>query len=154
MIAGATVGSVIGVTLIFGFLLLFFLRRRKQKRQKENQASQDTKPQPVVEKAQLHSDDYKPERTELLGDQPGVKRKPVPPAEMAANENPVRITSEMSANEIVASDLQSKELSSGSSPMLQNEKLSGGRSPVLEGKDAGSGGKPTFSIVRKPVNAN
>lgn len=36
-----------------------------------------------------------------------IKRKPVPVAEMPANEDPKRITSELPANEIIGSEMDS-----------------------------------------------
>ena len=51
----------------------------------------------------MHFEDVKPVRTELDS---GIKRKPVPPRDMAANENPTRTVSEMSANEIVGSEME------------------------------------------------
>jgi hypothetical protein len=56
------------------------------------------------EKAQLHSDDVKPVRTELDG---GLRRKPIPPRELAANEDPTRTINELPANEAVGSEMES-----------------------------------------------
>lgn len=62
------------------------------------------------EKAQLHSDDLKPDRKELVGEG-AVKRKPVSVAEMPANEDPKRITSELPENEIIGSEMDSQSKS-------------------------------------------
>ena len=60
------------------------------------------------EKAQLHSEDLKPIRKELSGDQPLASKKDIPIAEMPVNEDLQRVTGEMPANEAVKSELQSE----------------------------------------------
>lgn len=55
------------------------------------------------EKAQLHSDDVKPVRTELDGD---LRGKPIPPGELGANERPPRAINELPANEVVGSEME------------------------------------------------
>jgi hypothetical protein len=102
-IAGAAVGAVVGFLAIVGLLTFFLLRRRRQKRH-DKAAEADHHPQ--VEKAQLHSDDLKRDRKELVGESE-IKRKPVPVAEMPANEDPERIASELPVNEIVGSEMDS-----------------------------------------------
>jgi LPXTG-motif cell wall-anchored protein len=109
VIAGATVGAVVGFLAIVGLLAFFLLRRRKQNRRHH---AAETDPHLQGEKAQLHSDDLKPVRKELMG-QGVIKRKPVPPAEMPANEDLERITSELPANEIIGSEMDSQSKSAG-----------------------------------------
>jgi hypothetical protein len=109
VIAGATVGAVIGFLAIVGLLAFFLLRRRKLNRRHH---AAEIDPHLQGEKAQLHSDDLKPVRKELMG-QGVIKRKPVPPAEMPANEDLERITSELPANEIIGSEMDSQSKSAG-----------------------------------------
>jgi LPXTG-motif cell wall-anchored protein len=126
VIAGATVGAVVGFLAIVGLLAFFLLRRRKQNR---HHHAAETDPHLQGEKAQLHSDDLKPVRKELMG-QGVIKRKPVPVAEMPANESVIkrksvpvaempanedlkRITSELPANEIIGSEMDSQSKSAG-----------------------------------------
>jgi LPXTG-motif cell wall-anchored protein len=109
VIAGATVGAVVGFLAIVGLLAFFLLRRRKQNR---HHHAAETDPHLQGEKAQLHSDDLKPVRKELMG-QGVIKRKPVPVAEMPANEDLKRITSELPANEIIGSEMDSQSKSAG-----------------------------------------
>jgi hypothetical protein len=83
-IIGATLGVVFGVTLFCGLALFFF---RRKKRRAEEKASIEENADTDV-KAQLHSEDVKPVRKELQGDQPpGVlPEKGVVVAELPANE--------------------------------------------------------------------
>jgi hypothetical protein len=60
-----------------------------------------------VEKAQLHSQDVKPDRKEMQGEGGPKFLKPlVPPAEMATNEEVIR--RELPANELTGAELEVK----------------------------------------------
>jgi len=107
-IAGVAIGCTLAFVFIIGFLIFFFLHRRKQRRQRVIEQAEAANVQ-EVEKAQLHSEDLKPTRNELAGDQPLVLERHVPVAEMPANWDPRWTMGEMPANEIAGSVLQSKK---------------------------------------------
>jgi hypothetical protein len=107
-IAGVAVGCTLAFVVIVGFLIFFFLRRRKQRRQRVIEQAEAANVQ-GAEKAQLHSEDLKPNRNELAGDQRLVLKRHVPVAEMPANEDPQWAMGEMPANEIAGSELEGKK---------------------------------------------
>jgi hypothetical protein len=84
-IAGVAVGCTLAFVVIVGFLIFFFLRRHKQRRQRVIEQAEAANIQ-GAEKAQLHSEDLKPNRNELAGDQHLVLKRHVPVIEMPANE--------------------------------------------------------------------
>lgn len=104
-IAGGTVGGVTCIALIVG--LFFFIRRhRKRKFQPGNEER--------TEKAQLHSDDIKPDRKELFGSkvpQDMLERKTVL-SELPANEEVIRRNGqleELPSNEPVGQEMETTE---------------------------------------------
>jgi beta-lactamase regulating signal transducer with metallopeptidase domain len=106
--AGAIAGVAVACTLAVVFIItlvvfLCFRRRKRRKQDKIRKAESDNRQE--EEKAQLHSEDLKPIRKELSGDQPLASKKDVPIAEMPANEDPQRTAGEMPANEAVGSEL-------------------------------------------------
>jgi hypothetical protein len=89
-IIGATLGVVFGVALFCGLALIFFSRRKKRRAKASMGDNADTDV-----KAQLHSEDVKPVRKELQGDQP--------PEELPGKDV---VVSELPANEIVGSEME------------------------------------------------
>jgi hypothetical protein len=107
--AGAIAGVAVACTLavVFIIALVIFLCFRRRKRHKQDKIRKaETANRQEIEKAQLHSEDLKPIRKELSGDQPLAGKKDVPIAEMPANEDSQRTTGEMPANEAVGGELQ------------------------------------------------
>jgi hypothetical protein len=107
--AGAIAGVAVACTLavVFIIALVIFLRFRRRKRHKQDKIRKaETANRQEIEKAQLHSEDLKPIRKELSGDQPLASQKDVPIAEMPVNEDLQRTTGEMPANEAVGGELQ------------------------------------------------
>ena len=107
--AGAIAGVAIACTLAVVFIvaLVIFLCFRRRKRHKQDKIRKaETANKQEIEKAQLHSEDLKPIRKELSGDQPLASKKDVAVAEMPANEDPQWTTGEMPANEAVGGELQ------------------------------------------------
>jgi hypothetical protein len=103
-IAGVAVACTIAVVLIIALVIFLGFRRRKRHKQDKIRKAETANRQ--EDKAQLHSEDLKPIRKELSGDQPLTSRKDVPIAEMPANEDPRRMAGEMPANEVVGTELQ------------------------------------------------
>jgi beta-lactamase regulating signal transducer with metallopeptidase domain len=101
-IAGVGVACTLAVVFIIALIIFLCFRRRKRRKQDKIQKAETANRQ---EKAQLHSEDLKPIRKELSGDKPLTSKKEVPIAEMPANEDPQRTTSEMPANEAIGSEL-------------------------------------------------
>jgi hypothetical protein len=93
-------GVVFGVALFCGLALIFFFRRKK--RRAKEKASIDENADTDV-KAQLYSEDVKPVRKELQGDQP--------PEELLGKGV---VVTELPGNEIVGSEMEAAhELRSG-----------------------------------------
>jgi hypothetical protein len=87
--AGAIAGVAVACTLaaVFIIALVIFLYFRRRKRHKQDKIRKaETADRQEEEKAQLHSEDLKPIRQELSGDQPLASKKDVPIAEVPANE--------------------------------------------------------------------
>jgi hypothetical protein len=104
-IAGVAVACTLAVVVIIALVIFLCFRRRKRHKQ-DKIRKVETANRQEVEKAQLHSEDLKPIRKELSGDQPLASKKDISIAEMPANEDPQRTTSEMPANEAVGNELQ------------------------------------------------
>jgi hypothetical protein len=104
VIAGVAVGCTLAVIFIIALIIFLCFRRRKRRKQDKIQKAETANRQEEG-KAQLHSEDLKPIRKELSGDQPLASKKDIPIAEMPANEDPQRTTGEMPANEAVGSEL-------------------------------------------------
>jgi len=102
-IAGVAVACTLAVVFIIALVVFLCFQRCKRHKQDKIQKAETANRQ--EEKAQLHSEDLKPIRKELSGDQPLVSKKDVPIAEMSANEDPQRTAGEMPANEAVGSEL-------------------------------------------------
>jgi hypothetical protein len=103
-IAGVAVACTLAVVLIIALVIFLCFRRHKRHKQDKIRKAEIASRQ--EDKAQLHSEDLKPIRKELSGDQPLASKKDVPIAEMPANEDPQRTTGEMPANEVVGTELQ------------------------------------------------
>ncbi|KAK4949680.1 hypothetical protein LTR10_011521 [Elasticomyces elasticus] len=105
-IAGGVAGGVIGLVLIALGCALFWRRRRRRRANRDDTS-------PVTEKAQLHSDDVKPERKELQGTNGSrelLERKPTGEAEMAANEEVTRDNlQELPSNEPPGHEMETTE---------------------------------------------
>jgi hypothetical protein len=95
---GGSLGGILLIVLIVGFIII---RRRKQRK-----AALAIAEQPP-EKAQLHSDDYKPPREELLGTLGKKQYDHTVMSELPSNE-PVALRKEMPANEEVGAELDNK----------------------------------------------
>ena len=96
-IAGIVVGAFVGLALFVA--LAVFTLRRKRKTSQEKLATDNLQ----SEKAQLHSDDLKPDRKELQASRPSGS--PGTFAELPAKE-PVARGTEMPANEVVGAEMQ------------------------------------------------
>lgn len=109
-IAGIAVGAALGGILIFCFVLFFVWRHRKQRHlQKLKQGIDDpataeefSKP----EKAQLHSDEYRPHREELPGSKAPLRVRTVGGLNEMEHSPLERTYSEMAANEPAGSELK------------------------------------------------
>jgi hypothetical protein len=105
-IAGGAVGGVAFLLVLVG--ILYFVRRHRKRRHKR------PSPDEPQEKAQLHSDDVKPDRKELLGSkvpQAMLEKKTVL-NELPANEEVVRQhgpLEEMPSNEPAGQELETTE---------------------------------------------
>lgn len=103
-IAGIAIGAALGGILVFAFLLFFIWKHRKNKRKIMLSAGETEAA--YGQKAQLHSDDYKPKREELEGSKVPRKVKVVG----GLNEmehTPLSVTrSEMSVNEAAALEMR------------------------------------------------
>lgn len=93
-IIGTTLGVAFGVAIFCGLALIFFFRRKK--RRAKEKASIDENADTDV-KAQLHSEDVKPVRKELQGDQP---------PEVLPGKG--LVVAELPANEIVGSEMEAR----------------------------------------------
>jgi hypothetical protein len=94
---GASIGGILFVALVVGFIIV---RRRKGRKPL---ATTDQPP----EKAQLHSDDYKPPRRELPGTLGKKQYDHTIMSELPSNE-PVEQTKELPAKEEVAAELDNR----------------------------------------------
>jgi flagellar biosynthesis/type III secretory pathway M-ring protein FliF/YscJ len=103
VIAGSTVGAIAGLVLLVVLVSFLQLHRRRRRKLAAEAAAAAAAAAAPNDKPQLHSDDVKPVRTELDA---GIKSKPLPPKEMAAKEELIRTVSEMPANEIVGSEME------------------------------------------------
>ncbi|KIV78851.1 hypothetical protein PV11_06460 [Exophiala sideris] len=105
-IAGGVVGGVIGLAAVV--LAGFLFRKQRHKRLAHKKDTSD-----VTEKAQLHSDDVKPDRKELQGTdgpQELSEKKPTEMAEMAANEEVARDNlKELPSNEPPGHEMETTE---------------------------------------------
>jgi hypothetical protein len=100
-IIGAAVGGSVGGVVLIGFLIGFFIMRRRKQRKATLAANEPT------EKAQLHSDDYKPHREELLGTLGKKQYDHTALSELPSNE-PVEKTKELPANEETGAELDNR----------------------------------------------
>lgn len=105
-IAGGVVGGVGGLAVI-GVIIFFVMRRRRRRR--TNSTQQRPAPSPPQEKAQLHSDDLKPQRTELEGRnaQRGLREDERPMSELPVDEEVGRSDqTETTSDDIIADELK------------------------------------------------
>lgn len=105
-IAGGVVGGVIGLALVVVLAWFVWRKRRTRPVQREEQAGH--------EKAQLHSDELKPDRKELSGtaaSQSMLEKKPTDISELPANERVVdkHRSQEMASNEPAAHEMETTE---------------------------------------------
>jgi hypothetical protein len=100
-IIGAAVGGSIGGIILIGLIIGFFFMRRRKQRKAILAANQ------LPEKPQLHSDDYKPHREELLGTLGKKQYDHTAMSELPSSE-PVEKTKEVPANEEVGAELDNK----------------------------------------------
>ncbi|KAK5210450.1 hypothetical protein LTR47_000339 [Exophiala xenobiotica] len=105
-IAGGVVGGVAELAMVVLVAVFFWRRRRKSRAPVEE-------PSIVTEKAQLHSDDVKPDRKELQGTEGSrdmLEKQPKEVAEMAANEEVVADNlKELPSNETPGHELETTE---------------------------------------------
>jgi hypothetical protein len=102
VIVGAAVGGTIGGILLVGLVISCFVFRRRKK----HRAALAAKNQ-VPEKSQLHSDDYKPPREEMLGTLGKKQYDHTVMSELPSNER-VESPPEMPANEEVGAELDNR----------------------------------------------
>ena len=105
-IAGGVVGAVVGVAVTAA--IIFFVMRRRR-RQRTNATQQGPPPSPPEEKAQLHSDDLKPQRTELEGSnaQRGLREDGRPMSELPVDEEVGRSDqTETTSDDMIAGELK------------------------------------------------
>lgn len=105
-IAGGVVGGVIGFALVILLAWVVWRKRRTRPVPREEHTGH--------EKAQLHSDDLKPDRKELSGTaaSPGMlEKKPTEVSELPANELVVdrHRSQEMASNEPAAHEMETTE---------------------------------------------
>lgn len=104
-IAGIAIGGAAGTFIVFAIMMFFIFRHRKQAKQSKAVLQDDRRP---TEKAQLDSTEYKPHREELEGSKGVRKIRQVGGLnEMEHNPMLQKVTSEMSANEIAAAEVNS-----------------------------------------------
>ncbi|KAK5942171.1 hypothetical protein PMZ80_006126 [Knufia obscura] len=129
-IAGIASGSVIGGILILIILALFIRRHRHHaKRRLAAATAADSAARDQTEKAQLHSDEYKPPREELEGSKaPMILRTIEGLHEMEYREmSSARV--EMDANEVAAAELRGETFST---PITESSTLVGRSSQGAE----------------------
>ena len=81
---------------------IHYLRRKKRQ-----QRGRETQEDAAQLKPELHSKDYKHPRKELEADRPPVKQEFDPSmTELPANEEATKIRSELSANDVVGSEME------------------------------------------------
>ena len=102
-IAGGVVGGVSGIAVVVILIWLILKRRRKTPAQDENHLAH--------EKAQLHSDDFKPDRKELEGTGASKNMLQKQPIELPANEvvHDQNRPNEMASNEPAGHEMETTE---------------------------------------------
>lgn len=123
-LAGIAVGAALGGMLVLAAVIFFIWRHRRAVKRRKT-AHPETTAQTEQEKAQLHSDDYKPRREELEGSEAAIKVRQVGGLNELEHDPISRVRSEMSVNEPAA-----REMSSGMPSMADSSTLvsSGSRS--------------------------
>jgi len=112
-IAGIAVGVVVGVTLAIGFTFCF-VRRHWQSRAQIRQGIVEE----IIEKPQLHSNDYTPHREELEGSKPSPLIREIPGLNELENVPLTRQHLEMAANETAGHEISSRLLNEQGSHRL------------------------------------
>lgn len=125
-IAGTAVGATVVVMLLLGLAGWFIWRhrhKRKKKRESEKAAvAGKSDSHEDGQKAQLHSDDCKPDRKELEGSMVPLKVREIAGVYEIEYQDLSRVRSEMSANEIAASELD-RSNKTGSSTVVGSSEL-------------------------------
>lgn len=87
-------------------LVVSFIWWHRRKRRDEKATAQERKSlQDRLDKAQLHSEDYKPHREELQGSRVPLQIRMIDGVHEVEHQDISRIRSELSANEIAAAEL-------------------------------------------------
>lgn len=94
--------------LVLAFVLLFIWRHRRTRKRKsaaKNTATGGDEPQ---EKAQLHSDEYKPQREELEGSKASPRIREIAGLNELEHVRLSKTRSEMAANEVAGAEISSE----------------------------------------------
>lgn len=110
VIAGIAVGATIGVVIVLSLVAFFVWRlRRKRKSMKNVTTAGAIDTENRTEKSQLHSDDYKPSRKELEGSKVLLTVREIAGVHEIETQDLSKVRTEMSANEIAASELDTPD---------------------------------------------
>ena len=116
-LAGTAVGAALGSMLVLAAVIFFIWRHRRAARRRKTESA-DVIAGTQEEKAQLHSDEYKPRREELEGSKAAMKVRQIGGLNELEHDPISRVRSEMSANEPAAREMSSTMPSTADSSTL------------------------------------